>query len=189
MKICSTCEGNSIHSSFMYVYSQVLHILTGTEDMGPQFLICQVDLFEDDRKMTPSADCSFLYVCCLMVGTYCNWGLTVYNKQCQPLGHNNRPLWNPENYTLALSSIIRFSTAPAYIAQQSEGNIFTRRNYLCARPEEGTNINLKSIWAITGTKELGPIKFCQGQQSMDKGKINSRFLLVSQSYIQNFSEI
>ena len=65
-----------------------------------QFLVCQGDLFEDDRKVTPSAGCSFLYVCFLMVGTYCNWGLTVYNKQCQPLGH--RPLWNPENYTLAL---------------------------------------------------------------------------------------
>ena len=145
----------------------------------PQFLICQVDLFEDDRKVTPSAGCSFLFVCFLMVGTYCNWRLTVYDKQCQPLEHNNRPLWNPENYTLHLSTI----------AQQSEGNIFTRRNYLCARPEEGTNINLKFIWAINGTKELGPIKFCQGQQSMDKGKINSRCLLVFQSYIQNFSEI
>ena len=42
------------------------------------FLICQVDLFEDDRKVTPSAGCSFLYVCLLMVGTYCNWGFTVY---------------------------------------------------------------------------------------------------------------
>ena len=62
-------------------------------------------------------------------------------------------------------------------------------NYLCARPEEGTNMNLKFVWAVTGTKELGPIKFCQGQQSMDKGKINSRCLLVFQSYIQNFSEI
>ena len=80
--------------------------------MTPQFLTCQVDLFEDDRKVTPSAGCSFLYVCFSMVGTYCNWGLTVHNKQCQPLGHNNRPLWNPENYTLALSNIIRFSTAP-----------------------------------------------------------------------------
>ena len=77
--------------------------------MTPQFLICQVDLFEDNRKVTPSAGCSFL-----IVGTYCNWGLAVYNKQCQPLGHNNRPLWNPENYTLALSSIIRFSPAPVY---------------------------------------------------------------------------
>ena len=86
----------------------------GTEDMTPQFLICQVNLFEDDRKVTPSAGCSFLYVCFLMVGTYCNWRLTVYNKQCQPLGHNNRALWNPENYTLALSSIIRFSAAPVY---------------------------------------------------------------------------
>ena len=82
--------------------------------MMAQFLICQVDLFEDDRKVTPSAGCSFLYVCFLMVGTYCNWGLTVYNKQCQPLGHNNMPLWNPENYTLALSSIIGFSTAAVY---------------------------------------------------------------------------
>ena len=45
----------------------------GTEDMTPQFLICQVDLFEDDRKVTPNASCSFLYVCFLMVGTYCNW--------------------------------------------------------------------------------------------------------------------
>ena len=71
-----------------------------------QFLVCQVDVFEDDRKVTPSAGCSFLYACFLMVGTYYNWGLRVYNKQCQPLGHNNRPLWNPENYTLALSSII-----------------------------------------------------------------------------------
>ena len=124
-----------------------------------------------------------------MVGTYCNWGLTVYNKQCQPPGHNNRPLWNPENYTLALSRVIRFSTHLSTIAQQSEGNIFTRRNYLCATPEEGTNINLKFVWAITGTKELGPIKFCQGKQSVDKGKINSRCLLVFQSYIHNFSEI
>ena len=140
--------------------------------MSPQFLtcICQVDLFEDDRKVTPSAGCSFLYVCFLMVGTYCNWGLTVYNKQCQPLEHG---------FQLHLSTI----------AQQSEGNIFTKRNYLCARPEEGTNINLKFVWAITGTKELGPIKFCQGQQSMDNCKINSRCLLVFQSYIQNFSEI
>ena len=80
--------------------------------MMAQFLICQVDLFEDDRKVTPSAGCSFLYVCFLMVGTYCNWGLTVYNKLCLPLGKNNRPLWNPENYTLVLSSIIGFSTAP-----------------------------------------------------------------------------
>ena len=72
------------------------------------------------------------------------------------------------------------------IAKQSEGNVVTRRNYLFARPEEGTDINLKFVWAITGTKELGPIKFCQGQQSMDKGKINSRCLLVFQSYIQNF---
>ena len=157
--------------------------------MTPQFLICQVDLFEDDRKVTPSAGCSFLYVCFLMVGIYCNWGLTVYNKQCQPLGHNNMPLWNPENYTLALSSIIRFQLHLSTIAQQSEGNIFTKRNYLCARPEEGTNVNLKLVWAITGTKKLGPIKFCQGQQSIDKGKINSRSLLVFQSYIQNFSEI
>ena len=61
--------------------------------MMAQFLICQVDS----------------YVCFLMVGTYCSWGLTVYNKQCQTLGHNNRPLWNPENYTLTLSSIIGFS--------------------------------------------------------------------------------
>ena len=76
-----------------------------------QFLICQVDLSEDDRKVTPSAGCSFLYVCFLKVAIY-NWGLRIYNKQCQPLGHNNRPLWNPENYTLALSSIIGFSTAP-----------------------------------------------------------------------------
>ena len=83
----------------------------GTEDMNLQFLICQVDLFEDDRKVTPSAGCSFLF---LMVGTYCNWRLTDYNKQSQPLGHNNRPLWNPENYILALSSIISFSTAPVY---------------------------------------------------------------------------
>ena len=45
----------------------------GTEDMTPQFLICQVDLFEDDRKVTQSAGCCFLYVCLLMVGTYCNW--------------------------------------------------------------------------------------------------------------------
>ena len=82
--------------------------------MMAQFLICQVDLFEDDRKVTPSAGCNFFYVCFLMVGTYCNWGLTVYSKQCRPLGHNNRPLWNPENYTLALSSIIGFSTAPVY---------------------------------------------------------------------------
>ena len=80
--------------------------------MMAQFLICQVDLFEDDRKVTPSADCSFLYVCFLMVATYCNWGLRIYNKQCSPLGHNNGPLWNPETYTLALSSIIGFSTAP-----------------------------------------------------------------------------
>ena len=58
--------------------------------MMAQFLICQVDLFEDDRKVTPSAGCSFLYVYFLVVGTYCNWGLTVCNKQCQPLGH--RPL-------------------------------------------------------------------------------------------------
>ena len=49
--------------------------------MTPQFLICQVDLFEDDRKVTSSAGCSFLNVCFLMVGTYCNWGLTVYNTQ------------------------------------------------------------------------------------------------------------
>ena len=62
-----------------------------------QFLTCQVDLFEDDRKVTPSAGCSFLYVYFLMVETYCNLELRVYNKQCQPLGHNNRPLWNPEN--------------------------------------------------------------------------------------------
>ena len=27
---------------------------------------------------------------------------------------NDLQLWNPENYTLALSSIIRFSTAPVY---------------------------------------------------------------------------
>ena len=77
-----------------------------------QFLIFQVDLFENNRKVTPSARCSFIYVCFLMVGTYCNWGLRVYNKQCPPLGHNSRPLLNPENYTLALSSIIGFSTAP-----------------------------------------------------------------------------
>ena len=157
--------------------------------MTPQFLICQVDLFENDRKVTPSAGCSFLYVCFLLVGTYCNWELTVYNKQCQPLGHNNKSLWNPGNYTLALSSIKSFQLHLSTVAQQSERNVFTRRNYLCARPEEETNINLKSVWAITGTKELGPIKFCQGQQSMDKGKINSRCLLVFQSYIQNFSEI
>ena len=55
---------------------------------------------------------SFLYVCFLLVGTYCNWGLKVYNKQCQPLRHNDRLVWNPENYTLALSSTIGFSTAP-----------------------------------------------------------------------------
>ena len=54
--------------------------------MMAQLLICQVDLFENDRNVTPSAGCSFLYVCFLMVGTYCNWGLTVYNKQCLPLG-------------------------------------------------------------------------------------------------------
>ena len=80
--------------------------------MMAQFLICQVDLFEDDRKVTPSAGSSFLYVCFLMVGTYCNFGLRIYNKQRQPLGNNNRPLWNPENYTLAQSSIIGFSAAP-----------------------------------------------------------------------------
>ena len=88
-----------------------------------------------------------------MVGTYCNWGLRVYNKQCQLLGHNNLPVWNPENYTLALSSIIGFSTELFRIAQQSDSNLFTRRNYLCSRPEDGTDINLKFIWAITGTKE------------------------------------
>ena len=52
----------------------------GTEGMTPQFPICQVNLFEDNRKVTPNAGCSFLYVCFLMVGTYCNWRLTVYNK-------------------------------------------------------------------------------------------------------------
>ena len=79
---------------------------------GSGWLVCPEDLFENNRKVTPSAGCRFLFVCFLMVGTYCNWGLRVYNKQCQPLGHNNRPVWNPENYTLALSSIIGFSTAP-----------------------------------------------------------------------------
>ena len=54
--------------------------------MTPQFLVCQVDLFEDDRKVTPSAGCGFLYVCFLMVGTYCNWGLTVYMKKMPTTG-------------------------------------------------------------------------------------------------------
>ena len=51
-----------------------------------QFLFCPVDLFENNTKVTPSAGCSFLYVCFLMVGTYCKWGRRVINKQCQPLG-------------------------------------------------------------------------------------------------------
>ena len=46
--------------------------------MMAQFLILQVHVFEDERKVTPSVGCSFLYVCFLMVGTYCNWGLTIY---------------------------------------------------------------------------------------------------------------
>ena len=100
-----------------------------------------------------------------MVGTYCSWGLRVYNKQCQSLGHNNRPVWNPENYTLALRSIIDFQLHLSRIAQQSEGNVFTRRSYLCVRQAEGTDINQKFVLAITGTKELCPIKFCQGQYS------------------------
>ena len=148
--------------------------------MTLQFLICQVDLFEDDRKVTPSAGCtcSFLYVCFLMVGLIVtgdsqsiisnanHWGTTTGHFGIQKIIH-----WLSvalEDFQLHLSTV----------AQQSEGNVFTRRNYLCARPEEGTNINLKFVWAFTGTKELGPIKFCQGQQSMDKGKINSRCLLV-----------
>ena len=86
-------------------------------------------------------------------------------------------------------ALLGFQLHLSTIAQQSEGNVFTSRNYLCARPEVGTDINLKFVWSITGTKEFGPIEFCQGQQSMDKGKINSRCLFVFQSYIQNFSEI
>ena len=79
----------------------------------PQFLICPVDLHANDRKVTPSAGCSFLYVCFIMVGTYCNWGLKAFNKQCQPLGHNKRPVWNPKNYTLALSSTKGFQLHPS----------------------------------------------------------------------------
>ena len=63
-------------------------------------------------KVTTNAGCSFLYVCFFVVGTYCNWGQRVYNKQCQAMGHNKRPLRNPQNYTLALGSIIGFLTAP-----------------------------------------------------------------------------
>ena len=74
--------------------------------------MCPVNLYENDRKLTPSAGYSFLCVRFLMVGTYCNWGLRVHNKQCQPLGHNNRPVWNTENYTLALSSTKGFSAGP-----------------------------------------------------------------------------
>ena len=88
----------------------------------------------------------------------------VYHKQCQPLGHNNRPVWNPENYTQWLSVPLQgFQLHLSRIAQKSEGKVFTRKNCRRARPEEGTDINLKFIWAITGTKGLGPVKFCQGQ--------------------------
>ena len=122
-----------------------------------------VDLYEDSRKLTPSAGCSFLCVCFLMVDTYCSRRLRVYNKQCQPLGLNNRPIWKPENCTLALSNIIRFSAAPIENRSQTEGKVFTRRIYLCLRPAEGTDINLKFTLAITGTKEVSQIKFYQGQ--------------------------
>ena len=76
VRVCSICEDmqylwGKFHSFFIHI-----NLVTGTEDTTPQFLICQVDLFEDDRKVTPSAGCSFLYVCFLMVGTYCNWRLT-----------------------------------------------------------------------------------------------------------------
>ena len=134
--------------------------------MMAQFFICQVDLFEDDRKVTPSAGCSFLYVCFLMVGTYCNWGLTDYNKQCHHWGTGHFGIQKIIHWlSVALPG---FQLHLPRIAQQSEGNVFTRKNYLCARSEEGTDINLKFIWASTGTKGSGPIKFCQGQQSMDK---------------------
>ena len=42
-----------------------------------QLLTCPVDLFENNKKVTPTTDCSFLYVCFLMVGTYSNRGLRV----------------------------------------------------------------------------------------------------------------
>ena len=68
------------------------------------------------------------------------------------------------------------------IAQQSEDNVSQEDN-TCVRDEKsicikkivfkhfihfskarrGADISLKFIWAITGTEELGPIKFCQGQ--------------------------
>ena len=152
-----------------------------------QFLICQVDLFEDDRKVTPSAGCSFLYVCFVMVETYCNWGLTVYNNHCQPLGTTTGHFGIQKIIHYLSVALSGFQLHLSTIAQQSKNNVFTRRNYLCERPEE--DINLKFVWVITGTKEFGPIEFCQGQQSMGKGKINSRCLFVFQSYIQNFSEI
>ena len=45
-----------------------------------------------------------------------------------------------------------FQLYPSRTAQQFEGKVFTRRNYLCVRPAEGTDINLKLIWAITETR-------------------------------------
>ena len=133
-----------------------------------QFLICQVDLFEDDRKVTTNAGCSFSYVCFLMVGTYCNWdSRSIISNASQ---------WRTTTGHFGIQKIIHwlsvalqgFQLHLSRIAQESEDNVFTRRSYFCARPEEGTDINLKFIWAITGTKESGPIKFCKGQQSMDK---------------------
>ena len=116
------------------------------------FLICQVDLFEDDRKVTPSAGCSFLYVCFLMVGTYCNWGFTVYLI-------SNANHWGTTGH-FGIQKIIHclsvalqgFQLHLSTIAQQSEGNVFTRRNYLCARSEEGTDINLNSFGLSIGQK-------------------------------------
>ena len=100
-----------------------------------QFLICPVDLFENNRKVTLSAGCSFLYVCFLMVETYCNWGLRVYNKQCQLLGHNNLPVWNPENYTLALSSIIGFQLSCSELLSKVTV-IFSQEEITCVQDQK-----------------------------------------------------
>ena len=49
--------------SYKFTHGYCISSRVRTKDMTPQFLICQVDLFEDDRKVTQvQAVVSYMYV-------------------------------------------------------------------------------------------------------------------------------
>ena len=68
-----------------------------------------------------------------------HWGTIIAQFSIQKITH-----W-------LLAAVKGFQLQQSRIAQQSEGKVFTIGNYLCVRPAEGTDINLKFNWTITGT--------------------------------------